>query len=74
MRKKITFTVGLLFSTLLIGLYIFQVNSLTALAYRAAQKEQQLFQTQASQRRTPVSRASSSVLQRFGATRKTAKF
>ena len=44
MRKKITFTVGLLFSTLLIGLYIFQVNSLTALAYRAAQKEQQLFQ------------------------------
>jgi len=41
MKKKITLTVGLLTSTLLIGLYIFQINSLTALAYRVAQTEHQ---------------------------------
>ncbi|OHA78627.1 MAG: hypothetical protein A3G10_00815 [Candidatus Wildermuthbacteria bacterium RIFCSPLOWO2_12_FULL_49_9] len=44
MRKKITFTAGLLFSALLVGLYIFQVNSLTALAYSVAQTEQRFLE------------------------------
>lgn len=38
-RKKILATSGLLLSSFLIGFYIFQLNSLTTLAWRVAETE-----------------------------------
>ena len=44
MKKKILIASSLLFSTFLIGFYIFQLNSLTTLAWRVAETEDFLSQ------------------------------
>lgn len=44
MRKKLLITSSLLLSSFLIGFYIFQLNSLTTLAYRIAETEDFLTQ------------------------------
>ena len=51
-RKKILIVSGLLLSSFLIGFYIFQVNSLTTLAWRAAETED--FLTQLKQENTTL--------------------
>jgi hypothetical protein len=43
-HKKIVLAAGFIFAALLVGIYIFQLNYLTTLAYRISENEQQLTQ------------------------------
>ena len=43
-QKKVLFALSIIISAFLIGLYIFQLNSLTTLAYNIAEHEEQITQ------------------------------